>query len=214
MTTVADIAKTAFDAVAAQITDAIYSAILTDGTSTYTGRVVFGGEDAPSGFPMATPSDKLRPAYLEGFGTVPASGWTITADGKTHFIMSERDIVEAGGLIVANVIEESDLLWLSVDIEAKTRTDNGAGGHTEAWAAIAGGSGLSAGMWSMSGEQGYGADRVEATSEWRAVLPYLDGVTEACRVKFGGRAYNIAFVDNSQKRGAWLVLDLQEGVPA
>ena len=214
MTTVADIAKAAFDAVAAQITDAIYSGVLSDGSATHSGRVVFGGDDAPSGFPMAAPDSKVRPAYLEGFGTVPASGWTLTADGKTHYITSERDIVEAGGLIVANVIAESDMLWLTGDIEAVTRTSNGAGGYTEAWAAISGGDDVSIGMWSLSGDERYNADRVEAMSGWRAVLPYVDGVTEACRVVIDSRAYNIAFADDAQKRGAWLVLDLQEGVPS
>lgn len=213
MTTVDAIAAAAFSAVASQITDSVHSASLTDGTTTYTGRVVFGGENAPSGFPMADPANKVRQAYLEGFGVAPSSGWTITdANSVTHYITSRRDIVEARGLTVANVIAEGDLIWLTGDIQAPARIGNGAGGYTTTWAAITGGDDVSVGMWSMSGGERWASERLEATSMWRAVLPYLDGVTEKCRLVVGGRYYAITFSDDAQKRGAWLVLDLGQGV--
>lgn len=211
MTTVAAIAKTAFDAVSAAITDAVKSATLSDGTATYSGRVVFGGENAPAGFPMAKPESKARPVYLEGFSEVPASGWTITVGSAVHYVLSVRDIVEAGGFVVANCIAQADLVWLTADIEALTRTSNGAGGYTEAWAPISGGNDVSVGIWAMTGMERWGSERLEAVSQWRAVLPHIDGVTEACRIVADGRTFNIRFVDDVQKRGAWLVLDLAQG---
>lgn len=209
--TVSQIAQGAFDAVAAQITDAILSASITDGSTTVTGRVVFGGETAPNGFPMAKADGKARPAYLEGFSSVPSEGWTMTADSVVYHITGVRDIVEAGGLVVANVIKETDLLWSTGTFERNGRTSDGAGGYTNAWAAISGASGVSVGLMAMSGQERWASQRREAISAWRAWCKPIDGLLESDRLVIDGRAYNIHFVNDIEQRGIWQVLDLSLG---
>lgn len=211
MTTVGRIAAAAYNAVSAAITDAISIGALSDGTTHATGRVIFDGQSAPKGFPSAKPADKVRPAYLEGFGVVPESGWTITANGGTYYITDRRDIVEAGSLVVCNVIADADLFWLTADVKAQTRTSNGAGGYTEAWSDITDGTGVKFGIWATSGLERNASGRVEAVSQWRGLMPYLAGVDETCRIVADGRIYNVRFVDNVQRRGAWLVMDLEQG---
>jgi hypothetical protein len=210
--TVAQIAKAAFDAVAGSISGAIISATISDGSADVSGRVVMGGETAPTGFPIAKADSKGRPVYLEGFASVPAPGWTLTAGGDTYHIAGVRDIVEAGGLVVANVFAESDLLWASGRFERKTKTSDGAGGFTEEWRAISGAGSVPLGLVALSGNERWAAQRVEAASVWRAWCAPVDGLKEADRVVIDGLAYAITFVNDVEGRGVWQVIDLSRGV--
>lgn len=211
-TTVSAIAASAFSAVAASITDAVLSGTLNDGTTDYTGRVVFGGETAPTGFPMPTAKDKMRPAYLEGFSAVPGAGWTLTADNATYYIGGVRDVVEAGSFFVANVVKSTDILWQTATFERLTLTTDGAGGSTEGWAAIAGAENISIGLVAMSGSLRYQSQRSEAQSNWQVFCLPVSGLTEKDRLDIGGRKYRIAFVNDVEKRGVWQVLDVVEGM--
>lgn len=209
MVTVAGIAKSAFDAVAASITDAILPGTI---NGTDTGRVVFGGEKAPGGFPVAEAKDKTREAYLEGFASPAAIGDTLVAGGKTWHILSVRDIVEAGGFVVARVLDEANLLWDTASFERMARVSDGAGGYTHTWSAIAGLGAVSVGLMAMSGNERWQSQRIEATSMWRMWCKGADAVTEADSVVIGGRRYQIRFVNDVEKRGIWQVMDLGEGV--
>lgn len=211
MATVASISKAAFDGVAAAISDAVLAGVLDDGATTYAGRVVFGGEKAPGGFPMASAKDKVREAYLEGFAAVAGIGDELTAGGKVYHILSSRDIVEAGGFVVANVIAATDMLWVTANFQRNTRTSDGAGGFTQAWASITGLGAVSVGMLAMSGNERWAAERLEATATWRLWAKGVGAVSAADRVVIGGRPYQIRFADNVEKRGKWYVLDLHEG---
>ena len=210
--TVADIAKSAFDAASAQITDAVIDGTLDDGVSTYAGRVVFGGETAPSGFPMATAKDKTREAYLEGFSQVAAIGDTITADGVIYHVLSVRDIVQSGGFVVARVISSSEMTWTTGNFERLARTIDGAGGYTQAWSSISGLSDAPVGLIAMSGSERFHAQRVEAVSSWQVWGKGLEGIKEADRVTIGGVIYQVHFVNNTEGRGHWTVLDVGKGV--
>lgn len=212
MATVASIAKSAFDAVAASITDAVLDGTLNDGSTDYAGRVVFGGETPPQGFPMATADKKMRPAYLEGFSAVPAAGWTLTADSVTYYIGGTRDIVQAGGLVVANVIAAGDLLWKTAAFERKTWTVDAYGARLETWAAISGAGSVSVGLMALSGSERWASQRLEAQSRWRLWCAPISGLTEADRVTIGGTSYAITFVNDVEQRGVWQVLDLSGGV--
>lgn len=209
MTTVADIAKQAYDAVAASITDSILDATLNGSDS---GRVVLGGETAPNGFPMAAAKDKARQAYLEGFDTVAAIGDTIEANSVTYHVLAVRDIVEAGGLVVARVLPESEMTWITATFERPTRTPDGAGGYTETYAAISGLDGVSAGIVAVSGAEVWASMRVEAQSSWQLWVKTDAEITEVDRVTIGGRVYNITFVNDVEKRGIWQVVNLGQGV--
>jgi SPP1 family predicted phage head-tail adaptor len=209
MTTTTAIAKAAFDGVAAGITDAVLTGTLNDGATNYTGRVVFGGETAPTGFPMSKIEARTRPAYLEGFSAVAAVGWTLTADSVTYYVTGVRNIVEGGGLVVASVISGADMLWKTVTIERQTRTADGAGGFTTSWATHAT---VSGGIWSLSGNERWQSDRVEETSKWRMVIPFQSGLKPTDRVVIDSVTYNVTFANDVEQRGTWHVLDLSGGV--
>lgn len=207
-TTVDAIAKAAFDAVAAGITDAVLDGTLNDGSTDYTGRVVLGGETAPGGWPMAVAKEKVRPAYLEGYSAVAGAGWTLVASGVTYYVLGVRDIVQAGGFQVANVIASADMLWQSVTFQRATNASDGAGGHARTWATLAT---RDAGLVALSGDEQWRSARLEAQSQWRAVCLPVSGLREGDRVQIGSRTYNITFVNDVEQRGIWQVLDLALG---
>jgi len=217
--TVADIAKRAFDSAAASITDAVQAGTLDDGNYTYTGRIVFGGEKAPGGFPIATAKDKPREAYLEGFSRVAAIGDTITAGGLVYHILSVRNIVEAGGFVVARVMSASEITWTTGNFERLTPISDGAGGYTQTWSSIPGLSAAYVGLIAMgtgqkmSGSERYQSQRIEAVSSWQVWGKGLEDIKEADRVVIGGVTYQIHFVNNIEERGVWTVLDVGKGVP-
>jgi SPP1 family predicted phage head-tail adaptor len=173
--------------------------------------VVFGGENAPSGFPMATAKDKVRPAFLEGFGIVPSVGWTITAGEVTYYITGLRDVVEAGTFIVANVIALPDLLWKTVTFERDTPTTDEYGARRSDWAVIPSGQNVKAGLMVMSGQEQWERQRLEASSQWQLIVPFIDGITEKDRVQIDGRPYAMTFVHDVERRGVWMVVDLTLG---
>jgi len=212
MVTVAEIAKSAFDSVAASITDAVKSGTLSDGVANHVGRFVLGGETAPStpsGLPVAMARDKTREAYLEGFGYVAQIGDTLTDGAETHHILSSIDIVGAGGFVVSRVIADEDMLWQSVTFQNATKTPDGGGGFSEVWEDVAT---VQAGIAAVSGQERMASMRIEAISKWRLWCKPVAGITEESRVMIDGQAYNINFVNDVEKRGVWTVLDLSGGV--
>lgn len=208
MVTVADIAASAFSAVAASITDAVQDGTLNDGSTDYAGRVVFGGEQPPQGFPIPTADSKQRPAYLEGFSAIPAPGWTLTAGGVVYYIGGVRDIVEAGTFAVANVVAAGDLLWQAATFERVTQTLDAYGAYADTWATLAT---TTVGLVALSGSERWQSSRVEAASQWRAWCEPVSGLTEKDRVTIDGRSYQIRFVNDIEARGIWQVLDLSLG---
>lgn len=209
MTTTALIAKAALDGVAAGITDAVKDATLSDGVTDYTGRVVFTGATAAGGFPGSTAKDRVNTAILEGFSASAQAGWTIVADTVTYYVLGVRDIVEAGGVVMARVIKEADMLWQSVTLRTRTETSDGAGGFTASWADIAT---VDGGLVAMSGAERWQSQRVEAVSSWKLVIRGGVSVNATDRAVIDGRDYSITFVNDHEARGDWLVLDLALGV--
>jgi len=208
MTTVADIAKDALDAVSASITDAVLSATLDDGTSTYVGRMVLAGEKSASGFPMSTAKDRMQGALLEGFSEVAQAGWTVVAGGVTYFIAGIRDIAGAGGAVMANVISQSDMLWQTVTFQSKTRTPDGMGGYTDTWSDLAT---VSAGIIYTSGGEKYENMRVTADPAMQLIVQSVDDLTPECRAVIGAQEFNITFVNDFERRGYWDVVTLESG---
>lgn len=204
--TVADIAKKAMDAVQAKITDAIQD--VTFGAET--GRIVFDMEKAPKGYPSPTPEQRVESAYLEGLTTWPIEGDELTTSGVSYYVMATRDIVKAQGIYHVALASEADLLWKSVTIQRAVKTSDGAGGYTEAWGDLAV---VDGGIVAMSGNERWNADRLNAESKWRLLIAYWGQLYATDRVVIDGRAYSISFVNDVQKRTAWTVLDLGEGVP-
>ena len=95
--------------------------------------------------------------------------------------------------------------------QRKTRTSDGAGGFTEAWANIAGAA-TRCQFKALSGGERWQAQRAEATTRNRIVCRYFSGLVESDRVSIGGRIYNVRFINNVELRNRWLELDLDGGV--
>jgi len=98
-----------------------------------------------------------------------------------------------------------------VEFQRAAKVSDGAGGYTETWGALAGASGL-AQVKALSGSERFASDRVEATTRWRIVVRYFEGLLESDRVEIRGRVYNIRFVNNIDLANRWLQIDLDGGV--
>lgn len=98
-----------------------------------------------------------------------------------------------------------------VTFQRKTRTADGAGGFTEAWATISGAP-TRCMVKPMSGGERYASQRVEATATHRIVTRYHAGLTETDRAVIRGREYQIRFVNNLDFDDRWLEISAQVGV--
>ena len=102
------------------------------------------------------------------------------------------------------------LLREPVTFEALTRTNDGYGGFSEAWATISGAPDR-AYVKAMSGRERYESARTEAAANWRIVCRYFSGIDEVDRVVIRSRNYQIRFVNNLELRDQWLEIDLSLG---
>ncbi len=103
-----------------------------------------------------------------------------------------------------------------VTFQRATKVSDGAGGYSEAWAAISGAStqahvkALSGGA--LSGGERYASGRIESITKWRLSVRYFSGLLESDRVVVRSRNYNIRFINNLEFQDRWLVIDLDGGV--
>lgn len=100
-----------------------------------------------------------------------------------------------------------------VTFQRKTLTSDGAGGMTQAWAAISN-SPTRAYVVPVSGSERYASDRVEATIRLRLVVRYTSILRESDRVQIRGKVHNIRFIDNIEYADKWLQIDVDGGVAA
>jgi len=106
---------------------------------------------------------------------------------------------------------KAGLLQTPVTFQRKTRAPNGSGGFTDTWATLAG-SATRAHVKAVSGFERLQADRLNASTKERLVCRYFAGLTAADRVLIEGRAYQIRFVNDVERRKRWYELDLEGGV--
>jgi SPP1 family predicted phage head-tail adaptor len=106
----------------------------------------------------------------------------------------------------------SGMLRTTVSVEAATRTSDGAGGYTTAWAARSGAP-TRAHVQFKSGSELMRSDRIEAKGSYRVTMRYNSGVTESDRIVIKGRSHNIRAIDNVEMRDKWLILHCELGVP-
>lgn len=98
-----------------------------------------------------------------------------------------------------------------VTFERLTRTSDGEGGYTEAWAAISGAPSLAM-VKAMSGGERWASQRVEALSNYRVVVRYFAGLTAQDRVVIRSRNGQIRFINNVDFGDEWLEIDVELGV--
>jgi SPP1 family predicted phage head-tail adaptor len=106
---------------------------------------------------------------------------------------------------------KAGMLKEPVEFQRLTRTSDGAGGFTEAWAAIAA-TPTRGHVKAMSGGERFQSQRTEATSTHKIVVRHNAGLTEVDRVVIRGRAYNIRFIDNMEMADKWLYITAEIGV--
>jgi len=102
------------------------------------------------------------------------------------------------------------MLRTDVVFQRVTKTTDGAGGYTDAWAAISGAP-TRAHVKAVSGSERYNSDRVEAGVRYKVAVRYYSGLTERDAVMIDGKRCNIRFVDNVEFRDMWLVIDADAG---
>jgi SPP1 family predicted phage head-tail adaptor len=97
-----------------------------------------------------------------------------------------------------------------VTFERLTRTDDGAGGFTNAWTTISGAP-VRGMVKPLSGRERWASQRIEATANYRVVVRYFSGLTEADRVVIRGRPCQVRFVANVDMADRWLEIDVEMG---
>ncbi len=97
-----------------------------------------------------------------------------------------------------------------VTFQRATKVSDGAGGYSEAWAAISDAS-TQAHVKALSGGERYASERIETSTKWRISVRHFSGLLESDRVVIRSRNYNIRFINNLELQDRWLVIDLDGG---
>lgn len=210
MTTVEAIAREAFDAVAAEITDAVHDCTVTDGATEYEGRAVVAKESPSAEFPKFTPSASASMIVLEGLAGSPADGWELTIGAVDWLVIRVVDIVQAGGLYTVQAVKTADMWNASVSIQSKTRTADGMGGFAVSWSNP---SAVDCYLEGIGGAERWQAMRVAPGNRWRCIIAYQAGVSAGQRAVIGSNVYNIEAAVDMGGRGVWLEMTLGEGQP-
>jgi SPP1 family predicted phage head-tail adaptor len=108
---------------------------------------------------------------------------------------------------------KAGMLTTPVAFQRKSRTRNQSGGFVDTWAPLSG-SATRAHVKALSGFERLQADRVNAETKERLVCRYFPGLRPDDRVIIEGRAYNIRWVNDVERRKRWYELDLSGGVAA
>lgn len=98
-----------------------------------------------------------------------------------------------------------------VELQALTRTEDGYGGYTEAWAAYAT-------VWArvrpLRGGERARAQAVEASANYLVVIRYRDDVEPTHQIVWRGKTLNVRFVSDEGPRAMYLPIECEEGVPS
>ena len=103
------------------------------------------------------------------------------------------------------------MLRTPVTFQRKTRTPNGSGGFTDMWSTLSN-SATRAHVKGLSGFERLQADRVNAETKERLVCRYFAGLRPDDRVVIEGRAHNITYINDVERRKKWLEIDASGGV--
>ena len=101
------------------------------------------------------------------------------------------------------------MLRTAITFQRKTRVSDGAGGFADTWATL---KATKAHAKGLSGYERLTSDRVNAETKDRIVTRYFAGLTPADRVVMDGRAFNITYINDLDRKKKWLEIDLAGGV--
>jgi SPP1 family predicted phage head-tail adaptor len=103
------------------------------------------------------------------------------------------------------------MLRRPVEFQRTGKQSDGAGGFFDAWGPIDGAP-TRAKVVAASGSERFASGRVEAISRHRVTVRYAADLTERDAVVFGGKRYNIRFINNVEQRNRWMIIDVDGGV--
>jgi SPP1 family predicted phage head-tail adaptor len=96
-----------------------------------------------------------------------------------------------------------------IEIQALTRTGDGGGGGTDAWATIAYGA-VNAAITPVSSAETYVGEQLQDYVSHKITLRYVPGVTTAHRVLFGARWFDVKSVIDLQEKHRDMIILAQE----
>lgn len=98
-----------------------------------------------------------------------------------------------------------------IELQKQTRTPDGQGGFTAAWATQ---STVWAHVRPLRGTERQSADRTQAEGGYLVVIRYRSDIDETWRINWldGDRLLNITFAQDGGKRSAYLPLECSKGV--
>lgn len=102
------------------------------------------------------------------------------------------------------------MLRTVIRVERATRTSDGAGGYTSAWATVTAAP-KRAHVKFKSGREYMASERVEASAGYAVTMRYFAGLLEADRIVIDGRTHNIRAIDNVEFRNRWYVVHTELG---
>lgn len=97
-----------------------------------------------------------------------------------------------------------------IEVQAKTRTPDGMGGFTEAWAAVAGAP-TRATIKAVSGGEAWAAMRLGSNAGYAMGTRYFGGASPALRVIWRGKEYAVTSVVDPDAAGRWLDWRINDG---
>lgn len=103
------------------------------------------------------------------------------------------------------------MLRTAITVERTTRTSDGAGGYTDAWATLKGAP-KRAGVKFKSGNERQLAERIDAVAGYKVTMRYFAGLQERDRIVIKGRVHNIRAIDNVEMEDRWLIVHTELGV--
>ena len=104
------------------------------------------------------------------------------------------------------------MLRTAIRVERTTRTSDGAGGYTDAWATLSGAP-KRANVKFKSGNERQLAERIDAVAGYKVTMRYFNGLQERDRIVIKGRVHNIRAIDNVEMQDRWLIIHTELGPP-
>lgn len=99
-----------------------------------------------------------------------------------------------------------------ITLQALTRSADGIGGYTSAWANIAPNPTVWANVRPASAREALASDRVGASGLYIFAIRNRTDLNEADRIVWGGETYNIRSVRRRGGRGMYLEIEAERGV--
>ena len=99
---------------------------------------------------------------------------------------------------------------LQIDIQQSTPVVDSYGQPVEGWANVSGLTNLWAGMITTGGREFYAAQKVNAETSALFKIRYIAGITQAMRVKYGSRFFNLLNVNNVNEKFEFILISGKE----